>query len=77
MNRSVSVVGVASLELVSGKTGSACGIDLASVDSAPCDEFGGLYDDLLNTLTGCLQLLEQRLHAAQPMLVVRLEVGIN
>jgi hypothetical protein len=72
-----SVVGVATLELVSGECSSALGVDLASVDSAPCEEFGWLYDDLFDAMASCLDLLKQRLHVGQPMLIVRLEVGVN
>lgn len=77
MRGCVSVVGVASMELISGEVGSAIGIDLASVNAAPVDEFGGLYDDLINTMAFCLKALELRLHAAQPMLIVGLEVWVD
>lgn len=73
----ISVVGVVTHDLVSGETSATLGIDLASLRAAPSDAFGWLYDDLLNGMAGVLKLLELRLHAAQPMLIVGLEVLVD
>lgn len=78
----IALVSGATVTVADGQGGrsesrSAFGIDLASVHSAPFDEFIGVYDDLFERCSLTLEFLDRSFHASEPVIVVGLEVGIE
>jgi hypothetical protein len=76
--RRASATAVLSFQVGGDECRTGIGIDLAAESAAtPCKEFIGVYNDLLNGLARVLPLFEERLSAAQPMVIVRLDVRVD